>query len=300
MKIDYICFTVPDNEHTDFEVSTNDSEIVKDIKRNDAKLFKDASKNNMAIVYDRKMHRFLKNNSPVNLRGKTVFYRGNVFFQADIVRRLEKEGAYPLQKARDSYVIRDWPDYTQPAHRTIYRTTFAEFAENYEDYQDMFEVLHIKSVEGNKANKVLCVFGNKEGKDGNPEFFTKPKVYLEPEDEVFLTETFAKIDDPENQEPGREYRAFVTGGELLSISRSFVKEKVEVPNDVIDATKRIILKNNKIPLFPKTYAVDVAEMMIDEKRVIDVVTYKNPCCAELSIGHDLVKEIISSSEEEMQ
>ncbi|MBR2908867.1 MAG: hypothetical protein IKC11_00790 [Clostridia bacterium] len=55
--------------------------------------------------------------------------------------------------------------------------------------------------------------------------------------------------------------------------------------------RRIIYNNKKNGSFPLTYVVDIAEMMIDEKRVVDVVDYKNPCSAELSIGHNLVRAI---------
>ena len=68
----------------------------------------------------------------------------------------------------------------------------------------------------------------------------------------------------------------------------------------MDEVRRVVYKNNINYQFPKTYAVDIAEMFIDEKRVIDVVSYKNPCATELSLHFDLIKAIEEYNEQNSQ
>ena len=251
----------------------------------------------MLIEYDRSLRKFFKDGHYVDLYGKVVLARATVGNVAELTRALEKYSATLVQSSLDYSRIKNWAKYTQPFYRKAFQTTYQEFMDNYKFYKSTFQDVHVKGFnKGKKVNAFLLGFGLKRTRNGL-EFFTEPRLDLEPEDFITVTEAYTRVYDGLNGYDGHEYRAFVIDNEVYGIARTMVNEPLEVDKEVSDFVQMVVKANKQNKEFPSSYVVDVAEMFIDGRRVVDVISYSSVYVAELGEGMDIVGEIIKKNEE---
>ena len=117
---------------------------------------------------------------------------------------------------------------------------------------------------------------------------------------IFLSETFENIEDKENDMNCREYRVFVINNNLLSISRSYVDYETKVPDEVIAFAEKQIKKVSEILDFPNSYVLDIGQVMVDEKEVIDIIEFNPICSSGLEVSNKLVEEIVKRKDKAKQ
>lgn len=95
------------------------------------------------------------------------------------------------------------------------------------------------------------------------------------EDSIFLSDVFEPIKDEKNNMDCKEYRVFVLNNALLSISRSYVDYPTKVPNEVILFVEDQIKKISSMSNFPSSYVLDVGQVLMDGKEVIDIIEFNS-------------------------
>ncbi len=113
------------------------------------------------------------------------------------------------------------------------------------------------------------------------------------EDSIFLSDAFEPIEDKENNMDCKEYRIFVLYNTLLSISRSYVDYPTVIPNSVKLFAEEQINRVSSIHDFPNSYVLDIGQVMIDGREVIDIIEYNPISSSGLEVCNLLVDELIN-------
>lgn len=120
------------------------------------------------------------------------------------------------------------------------------------------------------------------------------------EEAVFLSDVFESIEDEKNNMNCKEYRAFILNNTLLSISRSYVDYPTEVPSEVKTFFEEQINRAALIPDFPNSYVLDVGQVLIGGKQVIDIIEYNPISSSGLEVCNLLVYEILRKKQSSVQ
>lgn len=292
MKIDYFCFSIPNLGSSDYTIDQKDDENIIWIKAKEVELMKLANENNMLIVYDRKTKKFYNGFVEIDIKDKIIFPRSFIPYERELLNQIEICGAIPIQTTSDLDKIENWPQTIQPVHRRVIQTTYGDFQLNNQKYKNVFKNVFIKTAKKTSNHCVLKYYGNIDV-NGERYFVTKPTLWnISSNDSIFLSEAFCNIDDKENNMDCKEYRAFVLDGSLLSISRSYIDYPTEVSNDVIEFVKQQIDKVSSIPYFPNSYVLDVGQVLIDGKEVIDIIEYNSISSSGLEVCNLLINELL--------
>ena len=178
-------------------------------------------------------------------------------------------------------------------YRKVIETTYKDFKLNNEYYKSLFKNIFFKTAKKTNTHCTLKSFGFIDI-CGEKIFFTKPTLWdVSSDDNIFLSETFESIIDIENDMDCKEYRAFVINNNLLSISRSYIDYPTEIPNEVKTFIKEQIEKTSSINEFPNSYVLDVGQMIIDNKEVIDIIEYNQITSSGLEVCNLLVDNLIN-------
>lgn len=289
MRIEYFCFSVPSLGSTDFAINENDGENVRWIKTEEEKFYLRALKEDKVIVFNRTTKKFYKNDKEFDVTGKKIFPRAFLPYINELLEHLENAKADSIQTRGNFQTTTHWPLLLQPKHRPVIETTYQEFKDNHEKYQVMLKNTFFKTAEKSSNRMVLKWYGNLTF--GSMKLFaTKPPIFdVSADDKIFLSEVYEPIIDKENDDHRKEYRAFVVDGELLSISRSYIDYPTETPQKVVDFANEVIEMTNARKEFPKSYVVDLAEMIVDGKEVVDIIEFNPLCSSGLEVNNDLLK-----------
>ncbi len=181
----------------------------------------------------------------------------------------------------------------QPVHRKVIETTYKDFQENVEYYKSIFNRIFLKATKKSDIHCILNHYGNIDIK-GEKFFYTKPTLWgLSLEDSILLSDAFKSIDDKGNKINCGEYRIFVLNNTLVSIPRSYV----DYPTIVSDNVKSFALEQiNKISFiedFPNSYVLDIGEILIDGKQVIDIIEFSPISSSRLEVNNLLVDELVN-------
>jgi len=188
----------------------------------------------------------------------------------------------------------------QPIHRRVISTTYGEFQQNAENYKSIFKNIFFKTAEKSHTHCILKYFGYIEIGE-NKYFATKPTLWnISLGDAVFLSDVFESIEDKENNMDCKEYRAFILNNNLLSISRSYVDYPTEVPREVKIFVEEQINRAALISDFPNSYVLDVGQVSIDGKKVIDIIEYNPISSSGLEVCNLLVYEILKQKQSSVQ
>ena len=98
----------------------------------------------------------------------------------------------------------------------------------------------------------------------------------------------------------KEYRVFVLNNKLLSISRSYIDYPTEVPDEVKLFVEEQINRASLIADFPSSYVLDVGEVFMDDKEVIDIIEYNSICSSGLEVCNLLVEELLKLKQSSIQ
>lgn len=292
MEIDYFCFSVPNITLNDYVINEDDDENTIWIKTKEKELMDLAKENNMLILFDRSVKRFYMGHEEIDVKGKIIFPRYFIPYEEELLNVLEENGAISIQTSYDLKKITNWPEMIQPIHRIVISTTYGEFQKNYEKYKSTFKNIFFKTAEKSHTHCILKYFGHIEIGE-NKFFVTKPTLWnVSLEDTVFLSEAFESIEDEKNNMDCIEYRAFVLNNTLLSISRSYVDYPTEVPIEVEKFVEEQLNRASLILGFPQSYVLDVGQVSIDGKQVIDIIEYNSISSSGLEVCNHLVDEIL--------
>jgi len=296
MKIDYFCFSVPDLNSTDYLISETDDENITWIKTQEKKLMDTAREHGMLILFDRTSKKFYFEQQEIDVKDKIIFPRSFIPYEKELLEELEENGAISLQTRSDLEGIENWPQKIQPIHRRVIQTSYEEFQLHAETYKSIFQTVFFKTAKKTHTHCILKFYGHVDI-DGTKYFATKPILRnINLNDSVFLSEAFQPIKDVENNMSCKEYRAFIINNSLLSVSRSYVDYPTEVPKDVIDFLEEQIKKAANTQDFPSSYVLDVGEVFIDGKEVIDIIEYNPISSSGLEVCNLLVDAIISKKQ----
>ncbi len=296
MKIDYFCFSVPSLGTTDYCINRNDDENSVWIKTKEQEFMAAAESNHMLIVYDRTTKKFYRDGEEIDIKDKVIFPRSFISTEKELLKQLEANGAISIQTEEDLKEIINWPKKVQPEYRRIIQTTYKDFQNNAEKYRTVFKNIFFKTAEKSHNHCILKYFGFID-LGGEEYFITKPSLRnIALEDSIFLSEAFDSIKDEENDMDCKEYRVFVLNNTLLSISRSYVDYPTEVPMEVIlfaeDQIKKIAALNN----FPSSYVLDVGEVLMAGKVVVDIIEFNPISSSGLEVCNNLVEELIKQGQ----
>lgn len=292
MEIEYFCFSDPNLHTTDDVITKEDSENTIWIKTKDKELREAAKEKGMCIVFDRTTKKFYKDNVEFDVRNKVIFPRSHIAYESELITSIIEHGGIPIQTMEDHDKITLWPNFFGPVHRKMVVTTYGEFQKNADSYRTAFQRIFIKTAIKSHTRCVLKYFGTIEI-DGKPLFFTKPPLWdMALSDIVFLSEVFESIKDPENDMNCREYRVFVVDDSILSISRSYVDYETQVPEQVTAFAELQIKRISKIEDFPSSYVLDIGQVLMEGKEVIDIIELNPICSSGLEVSNHLVDEIL--------
>ena len=292
MKIDYFCFSVPSLCTTDYSIGKNDDENTIWMKTKEQELMDAAKANDMLIVFDRNTKKFYMGSEEIDIKDKVIFPRSFISNEKELLNQLEEKGALSIQTEEDLQKIMNWPQKIQPVHRKIIQTTYEDFQNNVEKYKSAFKNIFFKTVEKSHTHCILKYFGYID-LEGEKYFVTKPALWnIALEDSIFLSDVFEPIEDVENDMDCKEYRAFVLNDSLLSISRSYVDYPTEVPNEVILFVEDQINKISSAKNFPSSYVLDVGQVLMDGKEVVDIIEFNPISSSGLEVCNYLVDELV--------
>ena len=131
-------------------------------------------------------------------------------------------------------------------------------------------------------------------------FYSKPPIFnVKDDDEIMLSEVFEAIDDKENNMDCREYRVFVVDNKIHALSRSYVDYSTKVPARVTKYANSLVDQVKKLKVFASSYVVDLAEMEIHGKEVIDIVEFNPICVAGLEVDNNLTIKFEANNASEM-
>ena len=300
MEIDYFCFSVPNLTLNDYVISENDNENTVWIKTKEKELMNSAKENNMLILFDRTTKKFYIGHEEIDVKGKIIFPRSFMPYEEELLNYIEENGAISIQTRHDLEKITNWPQMIQPIHRRVISTTYGEFQQNAENYKSIFKNIFLKTAKKSHTHCVLKYFGYIEIGE-NKYFATKPTLWnISLEDAVFISDVFESIEDEENNMDCKEYRAFILNNTLLSISRSYVDYPTEVPSEVKTFVEEQINRASLISDFPNSYVLDVGQVSIDGKQVIDIIEYNPISSSGLEVCNLLVFEILRQKQSSVQ
>lgn len=293
MKIDYFCFSVPNLGSTDYSISEEDDEDAIWIKTKEQELMEAARANNMLMVFDRSTKKFYVGSEEIEIKGKVIFPRSFISTEEELLNRLEENGALSIQTKEDLREIMNWPQKVQSVHRRVIQTTYEDFQKNAEKYKTVFKNIFFKTAKKSSNHCILKYFGYIDLR-GKRYFTIKPTLWnIALDDSVFLSDAFESIEDKENNMDCKEYRVFVLNKSLLSISRSYVDYPTEVPSEVILFVEEQIDKISSVANFPKSYVLDVGQVLIDGKEVIDIIEFNPISSSGLEVCNHLVDELVT-------
>jgi len=300
MEIDYFCFSVPNIILNDYIISENDDENTVWIKTKEKELMNLAKENNMLILFDRTTKKFYMDHEETSVKGKIIFPRSFIPYEKELLNFLEENGAISIQTSYDLEKITNWPQMIQPIHRRVISTTYREFQQNAKFYKSTFKNIFFKTAKKSHTHCILKYFGYIEIGE-NKYFATKPTLWnISLGDAVFLSDVFESIEDKENNMDCKEYRAFILNNNLLSISRSYVDYPTEVPREVKIFVEEQINRAALISDFPNSYVLDVGQVSIDGKKVIDIIEYNPISSSGLEVCNLLVYEILKQKQSSVQ
>lgn len=295
MKIDYFCVSVPSLDSTDFIINKDDSENTVWIKTKDKELMDSASDNNLLILFDRTTKKFYLDGREIDVKGLVIFPRTFIPYEEELLTQLEEHGAISIQTRSDVEKVTNWPQKVQPVHRKVIQTTYKEFQDNAEKYRNIFKNIFFKTAKKSNSSCVLRYYGY-VNIGGRKLFATKPTLWdVSLDDDIFLSERFESIDDKENDMNCKEYRVFVVNDTLLSISRSYVDYPTEVPDEVKSFVEEQINRVSSIPDFPSSYVLDVGQILMDGREVIDIIEYNPISSSGLEVCNLLVDALVDST-----
>ena len=128
-------------------------------------------------------------------------------------------------------------------------------------------------------------------------FTTQPTLWdISLDDTIFLSEAFQSIEDTENNMDCKEYRAFILNNSLLSISRSYVDYTTEVPDEVKLFIEKQINKVTSVPDFPSSYVLDVGQILMNGKEVIDIIEYNPISSSGLEVCNLLADKLLKKEQ----
>lgn len=293
MKIDYFCFSVPCLGITDYVLNEEDSENTLWVKSKEIELMDLVRKNNMLIVFDRTTKKFYNEEGEVDIEGKVIFPRSFIPYREELLKQIEANNAISIETLTDSMMISHWPRRVQPLHRAVIETTYREFVENHKDYKTVFDKIFLKTAKKSRVRSILDFYGEVEIK-GKKYFTTKPYLWnLELDDEIFVSDVCTSIEDVSNGVSCKEYRVFVVGNRILSVSRSYVDYPTQVPDKVIEFIKKQVNRLSFIKDFPSSYVLDVGEILVNGVEVIDIIEFNSICSSGLEVSNLLEEDIIS-------
>lgn len=298
MKVDYICYCVPEIGKTFYQPSPSDDENIEWVKRTDLAQMKKAAKNDFLIVYSCKDKAFYKNGKPFDVKGKTILPKVVLFREKELLKALDDAGANNLCSLQACQEVGRWPNYFQPVHRKAYVTTYGDFKKKHKKIKESFgENIFIKTTEKSSKHYFLDSFSEIDF-GGEKFFYTHPPIFdMNDEEEIFISKEYFQIDDRPNNTNCKEYRAFVLDGEILSFSRSYVEKHVEIPDKVLSFAKSVVACVAKTD-FPKNYVIDFGEMLVDGKKVVDIVECNSISASGLEIDHDIVEAVLQKNKED--
>lgn len=292
MKIDYFCFSVPSLGTTDYSIGENDSDNTVWIKTKEQELMNAAKANDMLIVFDRNTKKFYMDSEEIEVKDKVIFPRSFIPTEKELLNQLEENGALSIQTKGDLREIMNWPQKIQPVHRKIIQTTYEDFKNNVEKYESIFKKIFFKTAEKSHTHCILEYFGYIDI-GGQKIFATKPTLWnIASKDSIFLSDVFESIKDDENNMDCKEYRVFVLDNTLLSISRSYVDYPTKVPSEVILFAEEQINKISSVPNFPSSYVLDVGQVLMYGKKVIDIIEFNSISSSGLEVCNHLVDELV--------
>ncbi len=292
MKIDYFCFSVPCLGTTDYNISENDDENTIWIKTKEQELMDAAKERDMLIVFDRNTKKFYIDSEEIEIRDKVIFPRSFISTEKELLNQLEENGALSIQTKEDLGKIMNWPQKIQPVHRRVVQTTYEDFQNNSEKYKLFFKNIFLKTVKKSHTHCILKYFGYID-LEGEKYFTTIPTLMnVSLKDSIFLSDVFESIEDEKNNMDCKEYRVFVLNNSLLSISRSYVDYPTEVPNEVILFVEDQIKNISSVPNFPNSYVLDVGQILMDGKEVIDIIEFNPISSSGLEVCNHLVDELV--------
>ncbi len=293
MKIEYFCFSVPNLETTDDIINEDDDENTIWVKTKENELIESAKKNNILMLFDRSSKKFYVNGEEVDVRDKVIFPRSYIPYEEELLTYLEDNGAISIQTKEDTEKIMNWPQMIQPTHRKVIETTYKDFQENVEYYKSIFNNIFLKTAKKSNTHCILKYYGYINIK-GEKFFYTKPTLWnLSLEDSILLSDAFESIDDEENDTNCREYRIFVINNTLVSISRSYVDYPTIVSDNVKSFALEQINKISSIEDFPNSYVLDIGEVLMDGKQVIDIIEFNPVSSSGLEVNNLLVDELVN-------
>ena len=249
------------------------------------------SENKMLVVFDRTTKKFYFDNEEIDIKNKVIFPRSFIPYEEELLSYLEKQGAISIQTISDLKQIENWPKRIQPIHRKVIQTTYREFQINYEKYKSIFKNIFFKTAKKSHVHCILKDFGYIN--IGEKKYFiTEPTLWdISLDDEIFLSDAFKPIKDKENNMDCKEYRVFVLNNTLLSISRSYIDYPTEVPIEIKLFVENQINKTSSIPNFPSSYVLDVGQVLMDGREVIDIIEYNPISSSGLEVCNLLVNEL---------
>ncbi len=293
MKIDYICYSVPELGKTDYEITPEDDENVAWVKKTDLAQMQKAQKYGILVVYNRLDKKFYKNGKPFDVSGKHILPKAVIFHEMELLKALDGAGAKSLQTVQERAKIDLWPKFFQPMHRKAVITTYGEFKNNYEKYEELFGEVFLKTAEKSSQHYFLSSFGELDFGDQKL-FYTHPPIFgISDNEEIFLSKQYESIEDRKNNTNCREYRAFVIDGKIASFSRSYVDYSTKIPDEVLGFAKNFV-KGVSSTSFPKNYVIDFGEILVDGEKVIDVLECNPISSSGLEVDNDVVEVIMAN------
>lgn len=297
MKIDYFCFSVPNLNSTDYVLNKKDDENIIWVKNNEKELMNQAKECDMLILFDRETKKFYKDNNEFDVQDKTIFPRCFIPYVQELLTELVNNGAYSIDTVESNQKIMNWPQFIQPIHRKVIPTTYGEFEKNHEKYKIIFNKVFLKTAIKSGIHCSLKHYGNVE-MCGNKIFYIDPPLfYLSSNDEIFLTETFDSIEEPQHNLDCSEYRIFVVDNSLLSISRSYADYTMPIPSEVREFAQNQIIRASLTPEFPSSYVLDIGQILMNGKQVIDIIEYNPICSAGLEVNNTLIDKLKSQEKD---
>ena len=289
MNIDYFCFSVPSLNTTDLIFKKSDDENVHLFKIKELELMQNAKRKHMLIVFNRQDKKFYDEFGRVDVKDKVIFPRSLIIYEQELLNALSSSLANTLETNEDALKIEKWPLYIKPLYREVIVTTFAEFRNNALKYKEYFKNIFIQTSKKSDIHFILKNYGYLD-LGYKKMFISKPKINLRDDEQIFLSEAFKYVGDFNNID-SNIYRAFIINKELISIARCHLRYKCFIPEEVIFFVNDLLKQINEVKDFPSSYTLDVGEMIIDGKRVIDIIEFNSLCSSGLELGNNLVKEI---------
>lgn len=251
-----------------------------------------AKERDMLIVFDRNTKKFYIDSEEIEIRDKVIFPRSFISTEKELLNQLEENGALSIQTKEDLGKIMNWPQKIQPVHRRVVQTTYEDFQNNSEKYKLFFKNIFLKTVKKSHTHCILKYFGYID-LEGEKYFTTIPTLMnVSLKDSIFLSDVFESIEDEKNNMDCKEYRVFVLNNSLLSISRSYVDYPTEVPNEVILFVEDQIKNISSVSNFPNSYVLDVGQILMDGKEVIDIIEFNPISSSGLEVCNHLVDELV--------